>query len=192
MNQSIESIQNFSDRYPKTEKIDGKIYLMSAPCNEHIDVQMNLANIFTNYFKAKKRRCRARQDAKTNLDEDNYVKPDLQIVCFEKNKDGIPVIVIEILSKSTQKRDLGVKMKQYAELGIKEYWIITWELSSIAIYLLNDDKKYEFYNSYALFTDKEFLHELDENEQKEVVTEFSPVSFPELVIKLEDVFDIYF
>jgi len=31
---------------------------------------------------------------------------------------------------------------------------------------------------------------LDEDEQKEVVKEFSPISFPDLVIKLEDVFDI--
>jgi len=188
MNEPIEPIQNFSERYPKTEKIDGKIYMMSAPCDEHIDVQAHLTTIFTNYFKQNKKRCRARQDAKTDIDENSYVKPDLKIVCFEKNDNGIPVIVIEVLSKSTQKRDLGVKMKKYAELGIKEYWIITWEFSSITIYLLNDNNVYEFYNSYALLSDDELE---EDEEKKEFVKEFSPVTFPELVIKLEDVFDIY-
>jgi len=183
-----QPIQNISERFPKTEKIDGKIYLMSAPCDEHIDVQANLIHIFMDYFKRNKKKCRARQDAKTNLDEDNYLKPDLKVVCYEKNNEGTTTIVIEVLSKSTQKRDLGVKMKKYAELGIKEYWIITWELSLATIYLLNEDKKYEFYNSYAFFKPGE---ELDEEEQKEVLAEFSPVSFPELVIRLEDVFDIF-
>ena len=195
MNQPIEPIQNFYERYPKTEKIDGKIYLMSAPCDEHIDVQMNLAYIFTDYFKRNKKKCRARQDAKTDIDADSYVKPDLQIVCFEKSNDGIPVIVIEVLSKSTRGRDLNDKMDKYAKLGVKEYWIITWEHMTIDIYLLSDDKKYELYKSYTLFVPEDDLDELDKLEslieKKDFVKEFSPVTFPELVINLEDVFDIY-
>jgi len=186
-----EQIQHYnSERYPKTEKIDGRIYLMSAPCDEHIDVQANLITIFTNYFKKNKRRCRARQDAKTNIDK-GFVKPDLKVVCYEKNNDGIPTIVIEILSKSTRDRDLGVKMEKYATLGIKEYWIITWQMLSIDIYLLNDNKAYEHYKTYAYYSSEEELEELDENDLKEVVKEFSPISFPELIIQLEDVFDIF-
>jgi len=186
-----QPIQDFSERFPKTEKIDGKIYMMSAPCDEHIDVQANLTYIFMDYFKRNKKKCRARQDAKTNLDEDNYVKPDLKIVCYEKNNEGTTKIVVEVLSKSTRKRDLNDKMKKYAELGIKEYWIITWENMAIDIYLLGDDNKYELYNSYVVFAPEEEL-DLDEDEKHLIIKEFSPVSFPELVIKLEDVFDIYF
>jgi len=194
MNQPIEPIQNLSERYPKTEKIDGKIYLMSAPCSEHIDVQANLTIIFGDYFKKKKRKCRIRQDDKTNIDDKTYFKPDLKVVCFEKNDGGMPVIVIEVLSKSTRDRDLSVKMEKYARLGAKEYWIITWEMSSIDIYLLNDNQTYEFYKSYVIISDEELNEddELSEEEKKQFVKEFSPVSFPELVIKLEDVFDIYF
>jgi len=188
-----EQLQNYSEKYPKTEKIDGRIYLMSAPCDEHIDVQVNLATVFTNYFKKNKRRCRARTDAKTNIDE-GFVKPDLKIVCFEKNNDGIPVIVIEVLSKSTADIDRGIKMKKYAALGIKEYWIIIWQAVSVEIYLLNEEKKYEHYKTYSYYSSEKELEELEELEErdlKEAVNEFSPVSFPELTVKLEDVFDIF-
>ena len=129
------------------------------------------------------------QGAGLEMDENNSFEPDLQIKCREKDNGGIPVIVIEVLSKSTKKRDFGVKMKKYADLGIKEYWIIDWETSSIAIYLLGEDGKYELYDLYSVFTETD---KLEEDVLKEIVTAFSPVSFPELVIKLEDVFDIDF
>ena len=172
----------------KEEKIDGKIYRMAPPCDEHIDVQGNLLTIFNNYFKQSKKPCRVRHGSNLIIDEDNYVEPDLQIICREKDNKDVPVIVVEVLSKSTMKRDLGVKMKKYESLGIKEYWIISWEASSITVYLLNENKKYEFSNAYSVFTEKD---KLEEDIIKEIVTAFSPSSFPELVIKLEDVFDIY-
>jgi len=172
----------------KEEKIDGKIYKMAPPCNEHVDVQNNLNYIFTDYFKQNRKPCRAMSGGGLNIDENNSFEPDLQIKCREKDNGAIPVIVVEILSKSTRKRDLGVKMKKYAQLGIREYWIISWESSSITLYLLGEDGKYEFYDIYSVFTEKD---KLEEDILKEIVTAFSPVSFPELVVKLEDVFDIY-
>jgi len=192
MNES-GALQNFSDKYFKIEKIDGKIYMMAPPRDEHIDVQGNLYNIFSNYFKQNKKRCRARFDSRTDIDDEgNYVKPDLKVLCSNNFNKDIPVIVIEVLSKSTRARDLGIKMEKYENLGIKEYWIVTWETLSIDIYLLNDDKQYKLYKSYTLLEPDDDISELSEEEQKEFVTEFSPVSFPELIVKLEDVFDIYF
>ena len=191
MNEPIQ-MRNFSERYPKTEKIDGEIYMMSAPCDEHIYVQGNLVYTFTDYFKRNKRKCRIMQDAKTDIDANTFVKPDLKILCKGSNNGEIPVIVIEILSRSTRDRDLGVKMKKYAELGVKEYWIITWEIVSIDIYLLNEEKKYDRYKSYVYYSSENELKDLDEDEKEHFVKEFSPVSFPELTVKLEDVFDIEF
>jgi len=189
MNAQIQDYIN--DRKIKKEKIDGQIYLMASPRDEHLDVQYNITNAFNDYFKKNKRKCRARIDSQLYINEDNYVEPDVKILCRENKNDDIPVIVIEVLSKSTQGRDFGVKMKKYAELGIKEYWIVTWELSSIVIYLLNDEKQYNFYKSYAYYSSEAELKRLDENELKEVVKEFSPVLFPEIIIRLEDVFDIF-
>ena len=178
---------NFSDEL-KEEKIDGKIYLMATPVNEHIDVQENISTIFNNYFRQNKKRCRSRIEARLDFNITNYFRPDVMVFCYDNNKD-IPIIVVEVLSISTRDKDLGVKMKKYAQLGIKEYWVVTWEIQSIDIYLLGDDGKYEQYKSYARFTEEDILNE-DEGEEdtEEIITEFSPVSIPELKIKLEDVF----
>jgi len=187
-----EPIQNFrDDNKRKTERIDGKIYLMARPCDEHINVQDNLVRILNNYFISNKRRCRALTESQLYVNEKNYYVPDVKILCRETRNDDIPVIVIEILSKSNPEHDKILKMKKYAELGIKEYWIITWEMALIEIYLLNDNKLYEYYKSYAYYSSEKELRRFDEEELKEIKTEFSPASFPELIIKLEDVFDIF-
>ena len=178
-----------SDYLFKEEKIDGQIYLMASPCDEHIDVQGNLNMIFNDYFRKNKKRCISRSEATLYIDENNYFEPDVMVFCYDTNKN-IPLIVIEVLSKSTRNLDLGKKMKKYAEIGIKEYWIVDWKNMSVDIYILTDEKKYEFYKSYAYFALSDFsrILSVSENEKKEAVTEFSPVSMPELTVKLEDVF----
>ncbi|MCL2095276.1 MAG: Uma2 family endonuclease [Oscillospiraceae bacterium] len=192
-----EQVLRFPGNYPdskfKEEKIDGKIYRMATPCGEHMDIQNNLGYIFTDYFRRHKKPCRSRQDSRINIDEKNYLVPDIQILCRENSNGEVPVIVIEVLSKSTRKRDYGDKMRKYEKLGIKEYWIIIWEIASLDIFLLNEDKKYEIYNSYALYTEEELKKdtELSDEEKKYIAREFSPVSFPEMIVKLEDVFDIW-
>jgi len=170
----------------KKEKIDGIIYLMAPPKREHRDVQYNIASIFNNYFKQNKKRCIARFEDQLDIDDDGYVVPDIMVFCYNNSKD-IPLIVIEVLSNSTRERDLGVKMEKYAKLGIKEYWIVTWETFSIDIYLLTDENKYKLYKSYsysALNTPKR----RGEDTEPEPAKEFSPVSVPELKVQLEDVF----
>ena len=189
-------IPDFRDNKRKKEMIDGKIYFMARPCDEHIDVQDNIARIFNNYFIQNKRKCRARTESQLYHDEKNYYVPDVKILCREyseqvRRNDDIPVIVIEVLSKSNPVIDRVVKMKKYAELGIKEYWIITWEMSLIEIYLLNDNREYGLHKSYAYYTSEEELRRLDDDELKEVVSGFSTPLFPELNIQLEDVFDIF-
>ncbi|MCL2816350.1 MAG: Uma2 family endonuclease [Oscillospiraceae bacterium] len=190
MNERIEQIDY---RKIKKEMIDGQIYLMATPSIEHRDVQYNMTNLFNEYFKRNKRRCRAIIDHELSIDEKNYLEPDIKILCREKKNDDIPVIIIEVLSKSTRERDLGVKMQKYAELGIKEYWVITWETSAVDTYLLNENKTYILHKSYVHLSSEEEskLKRFDENELKNIAKEFSPLSFPELIIKLEDVFDIF-
>ena len=187
MEKRIEDIEQIGDNKLKEEKIDGKIYLMATPCDEHIDVQGNINMIFNSYFKKKKKRCISRSDAKLKMNWANYFEPDVMVFCYDTDKN-IPLIVIEILSKSTRERDLGIKMKKYALLGIKEYWIVDWMNTSIDIYILTDEKKYEFYKSYSHFVLKDLSDISSEDEKKEAVKEFSPVSLPELKILLEDIF----
>jgi Uma2 family endonuclease len=46
-----------------------------------------------------------------------------RIVKFE-HVDGAPDLIVEIISPSTAHIDRGEKKKQYAESGVREYWMI--------------------------------------------------------------------
>jgi len=64
------------------------------------------------------------------LAEHSIVQPDL-IYVSQQRRDvlqerifGAPDLVVEVLSPSTARRDLGAKLRLYAEAGIAEYWVI--------------------------------------------------------------------
>ena len=185
-----EQIFNYSDNIIE-EKINGKIYLMARPNRNHLRVQKNITTIFENYFKKNGKRCEAIIEDELYIDPNNYLVPDVEILCHDK-KDDIPVIVIEVLSKSTREKDLTVKMKKYAEIGVKEYWIVDYVSRSIDIYILSDksEKFYEAVKSYSYFSVEDFskIKEAREKQEKEIAKEFSPVYFPEIIIPVEDVF----
>ena len=170
------------------EKIFGKIYLMARPDGAHMDIQGNIYNIFENYFRKNHRNCGARIEDEVYFNENNYVIPDVRIFCYNKTGEKTGIIV-EVLSKSTRVKDLSVKMKLYAEMGVKEYWIITPETFSIDIYSLKDNG-YELYAAYSLFFEKDFPRskKAREEQEKTVIKEFAPILFPDLVIEIEDVF----
>lgn len=80
------------------------------------------------------------------LDNENIVQPDILFISKErldiigeKNIQGAPDLVIEIISESTAYRDLVQKKKLYARFGVKEYWIVIPEESSIEVYTLKDN-----------------------------------------------------
>ena len=50
-----------------------------------------------------------------------------------------PDFVAEILSKSTEKNDRGIKMVDYAAHGVGEYWIIDPAKQTVEQYILNQD-----------------------------------------------------
>jgi Uma2 family endonuclease len=53
-----------------------------------------------------------------------FVAPDQLDILTDKNIRGTPAMVVEILSPSTKKRDLGIKRDLYARFGVREYWVI--------------------------------------------------------------------
>jgi len=80
------------------------------------------------------------------LDDENVVQPDILFISKErldiigeKNIQGAPDLVIEIISESTAYRDLVQKKKLYARFGVKEYWIVIPEESSVDLFTLKDD-----------------------------------------------------
>jgi Uma2 family endonuclease len=64
--------------------------------------------------------------------DDNELQPDVQVIPGRHAWDRkikwidlpLPLLVVEVLSDSTERRDLGKKREAYARLGIPSYWIV--------------------------------------------------------------------
>jgi Uma2 family endonuclease len=79
------------------------------------------------------------------LSNEDVVEPNLLFVSAahaaiitEKNIQGPPDLVIEILSASTRKTDEVVKRKLYERYGVREYWVVDHELETVKIHRLTD------------------------------------------------------
>lgn len=116
----------------RVELIDGVIYDMSSPRTVHQDIAFMIHMAFYDYVKKNKKSCRvfeAPVDVQLFCDNKTMVQPDVLVVC---NRDkikgfgifGAPDFILEILSKSTRKKDMGIKLEKYMEAGVREYWII--------------------------------------------------------------------
>ena len=71
----------------------------------------------------------------------DVVEPDLLFVAgdqldilTEKKIQGPPALVVEVLSKSTRKRDAQVKRRLFERTGVREYWLVDPELDTVQVF----------------------------------------------------------
>lgn len=172
----------------KDEKIDGVVYDMSpTPGFRHGIVNSNLHKIIANGLKNSL--CLVFME---NLDfkyhpdiNDDYLCPDLMIVCDRKHLkgsfySGIPKFIAETLSPSTAKKDRTVKKEIYEQAGVEEYWLVSPK-GAVEIYYLKDGK-YELHQSYLLQEDEE---DEDYNAGQEICLK----AFPQIRMTLGEIFE---
>ena len=176
----------------REELINGVVVAMSPkPVVNHTQITYNLYNIVASYLKGKK--CRYFGDGvDLYLTEKDHFVPDGMVVCnpdIVKTKFvcGVPDLVVEVLSPSTEKRDRGYKRQVYEQCGVKEYWIVNPAGKSVEIYLLKDGRL-EFANVYAVYPDYE-LEDMTPEELGAIPKSFKCSLFDDLDILIEDVFD---
>jgi len=140
------------------ELIKGKIFKMSpAPNMSHQRISFKLSSRIDWFLGNKK--CEAfaapfdvrlplpkKKQTKSKIN--TVVQPDICVVCDLSKLDnrgclGAPDWVIEILSKSTSKKDLNEKFDIYQEAGVKEYWIVRPEEETVMTYILDKSGNYK-------------------------------------------------
>ncbi len=173
----------------KYERIDGVEYMQSAAAIPHQSIQGNLYRKIGNYLEGK--RCKVYTDAKVVFADGVWMEPDLLVVC-ERSKikkthiEGPPDFAVEILSPSTQLRDLGIKKDTYEKFGVKEYWIINPEDRTISVYLL-EDGKYRLDNVYHDYTEEE-LRWLSEKEKEKISLVLKLSLYDDLELSVKELF----
>lgn len=179
--------------YFKEELIDGKVHLMSPSASPiHGRIIGNVYFVFKSYLKGKT--CQVFTDTiDVYLDEhNNKVIPDVSILCDEskfskRGYEGVPDLIVEIISPSSVIRDRKVKFQLYEKFGVKEYWIIDPINKVIEQYVLNDGK-YKLEEIYAQLDECE-LDRLSESDKNNIKTTFKTSIFKELVINVSDIFE---
>lgn len=143
-------VESSDQRY---ELIDGEIYLLASPKINHQMVVNEISGHFYNFFRGKKcRSLTAPLDVRlfgfaTKFEEDpNVVQPDVIVICdLDKiNEDhkyeGVPTLVVEVLSPSTKGKDMVLKLNLYMKSGVAEYWIVDLEQKSVIQYSFSPER----------------------------------------------------
>jgi len=133
--------------------IDGDVYMVPAPIPYHQMVSMNLERILFDYARKEGGRV-FHAPCDVVLTDVDIVQPDIFFICNErvhiikeKNIQGAPDLVVEILSPYSEKIDKISKTKLYARFGVKEYWIVDPDRKEVRVLKL----KGESYKNQGIF-----------------------------------------
>ncbi len=153
----MELTKSSDQRY---ELIDGEIYLMASPSYNHQIVVNEIGWHFNNYFKGKScRSLAAPLDIRLHgfaikfKEDPNVVQPDIVVICDEDkvNEDnkyeGIPTLLVEVLSPSTRGKDMITKLNLYMKSGVQEYWLVDLESKSITQYYFSKERDLDSQNT---------------------------------------------
>lgn len=130
-----------------TEIIDGRLYRMSSPGMVHQEVvgalifrlhEFKKKNLYEVFY-----RIGVRLFPKNDLSDDTVVIPDFVVVSDHSkiNKqgcNGVPDMVVEVISPSSVRHDRVTKFRLYQRAGIKEYWIADPESRVVEVHRLQN------------------------------------------------------
>ena len=108
------------------ELLDGSIVMTPSPGLAHQVVVGNLLVLLHPYDAPSTRLLPGPFDVA--LPTGDLLVPDLLLARHEtltpKDLTGVPVLVVEVLSPSTRRRDLGDKLTAYRDAGVPHYWVV--------------------------------------------------------------------
>ena len=145
------------------ELIEGIPHAMTAPTRLHQEIVGEVFRQIANYLVGKP--CKTyvapfdvRLADSQAEDEDiiNVVQPDIVVVCDQDkvNDDGryegVPTLVVEVLSPSTKEKDLVKKLNLYMTSGIAEYWIVDLESRILLQYFFAEDRSIQSIKSFSV------------------------------------------
>ena len=115
---------------------------MSAPYTTHQIIALDIFNQVKNHIRSKNGKCiplAAPCDVQLDKDNKTMLQPDVMIICdrdkvVKQKVYGAPDFIVEVLSNSTKKKDMTLKMSKYENAGVREYWIVDPDKQKIIVY----------------------------------------------------------
>lgn len=119
--------------WPRAEWVDGEVVLRMPPGFDHGVAVIRLAALLDPLFPSQY----LVGEVFLRLPRNRVRLPDLMLVNQRPPDDWVsetPVLVIEVLSRSTRSEDTIRKSREYAEKGIGQYWVVDPELHAIDVW----------------------------------------------------------
>lgn len=137
------------------ELIGGELLMTPSPVTKHQRISRRLESILDNFITENKLGELFYAPYDVYFDNENVVQPDILFISKdrsgivgEKNVQGAPDLVIEIISENSAYRDMVQKKKVYAKFGVREYWIVIPESEEIEVYTIKDNT-YQLCKAYG-------------------------------------------
>lgn len=142
---TYEDFLLFPEDGKRHEIIDGDHFVTPSPATKHQRVSGKLFLAVAAYLQSRRIGEVFAAPYDVVLSDEDIVEPDLLFVSAarsaiitDKNIQGSPDLVVEILSDGTRKTDEVIKRKLYERHGVAEYWIVDPELETIKVYRVTD------------------------------------------------------
>jgi Uma2 family endonuclease len=139
--------QFLPDDGKRYEVIDGDLYMTPAPVTRHQMIVTRLSNLLFTYLERNPIGTVLTAPCDVLLSDVDVLQPDLLIVLqsglariTDKNVQGPPDLVIEILSPGTAGRDRDLKHKRYEHFGVREYWLVDPDQNTVEILRLKENR----------------------------------------------------
>ena len=129
------------------ELIKGRFYDMAPPSYIHQKILFALSRKIADYIDSNHGSCEvipAPFAVNLHANDKTYVEPDISVIC-DKSKltdrgcKGAPDFIIEVVSPSSRRMDYNIKNGEYAEAGVREYWIVDTEKERTTVYRYEED-----------------------------------------------------
>jgi Uma2 family endonuclease len=135
-------LRDLPDDGKRYELLEGELVVSPAPTRKHQKVAWRVVT-FLDRAEAAGFGAGYAAPFEVYFDEYDAAQPDVLFVRTERldiikedRIEGAPDLVIEILSPSTRRRDLRVKLQLYARFGVLYYWIMDTEAATVQPYIL--------------------------------------------------------
>lgn len=146
---TYEDYLRLPDDGNRYEVIRGFLYVTAAPAPLHQYVCARLSLLVGGFVAERKLGVLLASPLDVRFPEGlgDPVQPDLLFLRTgnqprweqDQSFDGVPDLVIEVLSRSTAYRDRHLKRDTYREAGIREYWIVDPWKRTVLVHVLSDD-----------------------------------------------------
>jgi Uma2 family endonuclease len=128
-------LRSEEEREIKHEYIDGYIYAMAGVKKNHARITANIDRALGRFLSGKP--CESfTSEVKVKVGS-KFFYPDVMVVCDDNNQDyytETPVIIVEVLSKSTRRMDETVKKLAYQAIPtLQEYVLIEQDFVDIEV-----------------------------------------------------------